>query len=181
MTADCGTVICEGSSRTIELVEDRTGYMGSRDSWEMYFDWNPFPCYNDDDYAHIILFEDLVDLGLVECPFRWFGFLRNFVEHEADIESDTYCREALDRFRESISEYAKLFGCEKVMYIADQGPGEFILYQCEKNGADSMMGYTEGALDVPEFLSGGRTPIRRGQDVGYLDVLFDDFRDISGI
>ena len=197
ITSDCGSYVCEGSTRNIELIENRNGYMGCRDHWEIQFGWNPFPCFCEDEYVDIILYEDLVNLEMVERPFRWFWFLSNFVEHEADEESDTICREALDRFRESVREYARVFGCEKVMYIADQGVDDYILYQCEKLDSDSLMEYVSSLrflhecrdyerdrsifLDVPSFLSEKQDLIRQGRDIGYLDVLFDDFRDISGI
>lgn len=98
MVSECGFFVCEGSTREIELIEDMTGDTDDHGRWEIRFDWNPFPCFYEEEYIIIYLYEDLVNLDMVERPFRWFGFIRNFVEHETNEEWDAYCREAMEKY-----------------------------------------------------------------------------------
>ena len=156
---------------------------------------DPFELYTleDDEGGRKIdirIFREAVDLDLY-ADERWSAWARHF----ESTDEEHWLR--LQEYRMQVYERAKVFGCEQVLYFADQGPTELIYDDMDK-GAEELLAYvhTRRYLDDSSWREPedqeiwrrdglhiqyadyfkGNIPWREGV---WIEVVFDDFSDLK--
>ena len=156
---------------------------------------DPFELYTleDDEGGRKIdirIFREAVDLDLY-ADERWSAWARHF----ESTDEEHWLR--LQEYRMQVYERAKAFGCEQVLYFADQGPTELIYDDMDK-GAEELLAYvhTRRYLDDSSWIEPedqeiwrrdglhiqyadyfkGNIPWREGV---WIEVVFDDFSDLK--
>ena len=148
---------------------------------------------NEDGNAiEIRIFKETVNLALYAVE-RWYMWARHF----ESTDEEHWLR--LQEYRMQVYERAKAFGCEQVLYFADQGPTELIYDDMDK-GAGELLAYvhTRRYLDDSSWIEPEDQEIwrRDGLHIQYADyfkgnipwhegvwieVVFDDFRDLKEV
>lgn len=146
---------------------------------------------NEDGNAiEIRIFKETVNLALYAVE-RWSAWARHF----ESTDEEHWLR--LQEYRMQVYERAKAFGCEQVLYFADQGPTELIYDDMDK-GAEELLAYvhTRRYLDDSSWIEPedqeiwrrdglhiqyadyfkGNIPWREGV---WIEVVFDDFSDLK--
>jgi hypothetical protein len=146
---------------------------------------------NEDGNAiEIRIFKETVNLALYAVE-RWSAWARHF----ESTDEEHWLR--LQEYRMQVYERAKVFGCEQVLYFADQGPTELIYDDMDK-GAEELLAYvhTRRYLDDSSWIEPedqeiwrrdglhiqyadyfkGNIPWREGV---WIEVVFDDFSDLK--
>ncbi len=135
------------------------------------------------------IFREAVDLNLYVIE-QWRAWARHF-----ESTDEEHCS-GLQEYRMQVYERAKVFGCEQVLYFADQGPTELIYDDMDK-GAEELLAYvhTRRYLDDSSWIEPedqeiwrrdglhiqyadyfkGNIPWREGV---WIEVVFDDFSDL---
>lgn len=97
------------------------------------FDEAIYNLTNKEKDVDIEVYRENVDLDVYIYP-RWTFFENAFRNQEK--------KDSLADIRKQIQDRAKIFGCEKIIICADQGPGEFIYDNVSKN-ANELVRYIE--------------------------------------
>lgn len=151
-------------------------------SYEQFLDRDHYALYEFlDDEFDVMIFEENIDISVIRG--RWYHFYSSFAEENKERHPE------LLKKREAVLERARLFGCDQVIYCADQGSTEMILDAMDKK-ADELLAYVkerryiddcseseeekevsrEGLhIDFSEFVDGGW----RLGDEEYINVVFD--------
>ena len=143
----------------------------------------------DGDEIDVRIFREAVGLDLYVIE-RWSAWARHFESTDEEHWS------RLQEYRMQVYERAKVFGCEQVLYFADQGPTELIYDDMDK-GAEELLAYvhTRRYLDDSSWIEPEDQAIwrRDGLHIQYADyfkgnipwrdgvwieVVFDDFSDL---
>lgn len=153
---------------------------------------DPFELYTleDDEGGRKIdirIFREAVDLDLYASD-RWCAWARHFESTDEEHWSQ------LQEYRMQVYERAKVFGCEQVLYFADQGPTELIYNDMDK-GAEGLLAYVRDRrylddkspedqevwrrdglhIQYADYFK-GNIPWREGV---WIEVVFDDFSDLK--
>lgn len=98
-----------------------------------------------DDEFDVRIFEENIDLS-VYYWCRWSNFYRSFLyEGESTFN--------LLKYREEVIERARLFGCNQIIYCADQGPGEFICNKMNLKSED-LLSYVRNNEYIDDYFLG---------------------------
>jgi len=153
---------------------------------------DPFELYTleDDEGGRKIdirIFREAVDLDLYASD-RWCAWARHFESTDEEHWSQ------LQEYRMQVYERAKVFGCEQVIYCADQGSTESI-YDGMDMGAEELLAYVRDRryldykspedqeiwrrdglhIQYADYFK-GNIPWREGV---WIEVVFDDFSDLK--
>ena len=143
--------------------------------------------YEDGNGIEIRIFKETVNLALYAVE-RWYMWVHRFES------TDEVNWSRLQEYRMQVYERAKAFGCEQVIYCADQGPTESI-YDGMDMGADELLAYVRDRryldykspedqeiwrrdglhIQYADYFK-GTIPWREGV---WIEVVFDDFSDLK--
>lgn len=126
--------------------------------------------FMDDDFD-VRIFEENIDLSMGYYG-RWSGFSSSFSS------DDDESRKKLLRHRREVQKRAKLFGCDEIIYCADQGPGMYI-YDRMDFKAEDLLGYVKERRYMDDYFRD--EPDDEDEIAEYkensLHVRFSDYKD----
>ena len=146
----------------------------------------------DVDTDELCICPQMADLYLCHCKLSWSGLTDPFYSGDKE-----YIKEYIMPYRKKLLKYCTFLGSRELVYFSDQGPGEFLMDKeltCES--AEEFREYirekrfrkepkldecwkdvtNSASIDIPAFIAGKIPVVPNDMD---LDILYDDFRDIT--